>query len=82
MAVEHVEEGEGFVPQNPITFQFPIRDIEGTTQMKNFPPTTLSYFHGLSGEDPNRFNFEFDVLCRSYDYSSNAKKLKLFPARN
>lgn len=23
--------------------------------------------------------FEFDVLCRSYDYTSNAQKLKLFP---
>ena len=24
--------------------------------------------------------FEFDVLCRSYDYVSNAQKIKLFPS--
>jgi len=31
-------------------------------------------------EDPNTFLFEFDVFCRSYDYVSDAHKLKLFPA--
>jgi hypothetical protein len=31
-------------------------------------------------EDPKKILFEFDVLCRSYDYSSYAKKLKLFLA--
>jgi len=31
-------------------------------------------------EDPYTFLFEFDVLCRSYDYVSDAHKLKLFPA--
>jgi hypothetical protein len=31
-------------------------------------------------EDPKKFLFEFNVLCHNYDYSSDAKKLKLFPA--
>jgi hypothetical protein len=57
------EEGEGFVPQNPVTFEFPIQDTEGTTQMKNIPPSALPHFHGLSSEDLNTFIFEFDVLC-------------------
>lgn len=26
------------------------------------------------------YMYEFDILCISYDYSSNAYKLKLFPA--
>lgn len=48
--------------------------------MKNIPPSTLPSFQGASSEDPEAFLFDFDVLCRSYDYSSNAQKLKLFPA--
>jgi hypothetical protein len=47
--------------------------------MKNIPHLALSNFHGLSKEDPDIFLFEFDVLCRSYDYVSDAQKLKLFP---
>jgi hypothetical protein len=48
--------------------------------MKNIPHSTLPNFHGLSKEDPDTFLFEFDVLCRSYDYVTDAHKLKLFPA--
>jgi hypothetical protein len=48
--------------------------------MKNIPLSALPNFHGLSSEDPDEFLFEFDILCRSYDYISNAQKLKLFPA--
>jgi hypothetical protein len=63
------------------TLGFPISDLpRGVAPMKNIPLSTLSNFHGLSSEDPNEFLFEFDILCRSYDYVSNAKKLKLFPA--
>jgi hypothetical protein len=47
--------------------------------MKNIPPSTLPNFHGMITEDPKTFLFEFDVLCHNYDYSSDAKKLKLFP---
>eukprot|EP00253_Pinus_taeda_P020212 PITA_20212 len=48
--------------------------------MKNIPPATLPNFHGLSSEDLDEFLFEFDILCRSYDYVNPAQKLKLFPA--
>jgi hypothetical protein len=63
------------------TLGFPIGDFpRGTTPMKNIPLSALPNFHGLSSEDPDEFLFEFDILCRSYDYVSNAQKLKLFPA--
>ena len=66
--------------KEPITFEFPIQESEGIFQMKNIPPSAIPNFRGLPSEDPNTFLFEFDVLCRSYDYYSNAHKLKLFPA--
>jgi hypothetical protein len=31
-------------------------------------------------KDPDAFIFEFDILCRSYDYCNDAQKLKLFPS--
>jgi hypothetical protein len=63
------------------TLGFPIGDLpRGTAPMKNIPLSALPNFHGLSSEDPDEFLFEFDILCRSYDYVSNAQKLKLFPA--
>jgi hypothetical protein len=34
----------------------------------------------MSTEDPDLFLFKFDILCRSYNYSDDAQKLKLFPA--
>ena len=63
-----------------VTFEFPIRDTAGATQMKNIPPSALPNFRGTSSEGLNAFLFKFDMLCQSYDYSSNAQKLKLFPA--
>ena len=48
--------------------------------MKNIPPFSLPNFQGMVSGDPETFLFEFDVLCRSYDYSSDAQKLKLFLA--
>jgi len=61
---------------------FPMSDIptRGMAPMKNIPLSTLPNFHGLSTEDPDEFMFEFDILCRSYDYTTTAQKLKLFPA--
>ena len=47
--------------------------------MKNINPSVLT-FHGMSTEDPNAFLFEFDILCRSYNYVNDAQKMKLFPA--
>ena len=34
----------------------------------------------MSTKDPDAFLFEFDILCRSYNYVDDAQKLKLFPA--
>ena len=34
----------------------------------------------MSTEDLDAFLFEFDILCRSYNYIDDAQKLKLFPA--
>lgn len=50
-----------------------------TVTMKNISPSTLPNFHGLRSEDYETFLFEFEVLCRSYDYLDDAQKLKLFP---
>jgi hypothetical protein len=55
-----------------VTFEFPIRDPSGETQMKNIPPFSLPNFHGLESEYPDAFLFLFDVICRSYDYSTTS----------
>jgi len=49
-------------------------------KMKNISPSTLPHFHGLTTEDPDTFFFEFSILCRTYDYAEDEKKLKLFPS--
>jgi hypothetical protein len=41
--------------------------------------SSLPTFYGKSSEDPKTFLFEFGILCRSYNYLKDAKKLKLFP---
>ena len=48
--------------------------------MKKISPSALPHFHGLISENPDTFMFEFSVVCRKYDYTSNEKKLKLFPS--
>ena len=48
--------------------------------MNNIPSSALPNFCGTSSEDCNAFLFEFDVSCKSYDYSSNAKNFNMFPA--
>jgi hypothetical protein len=48
--------------------------------MKNIPLSALPNFHGLSTEDPDEFPFAFDILCRSYEYTTTTQKLKLFPS--
>jgi len=59
---------------------FPIRETNGDTNMKNISPSTLPHFHDLITEDPDTFLFEFDVICRTYDYTNDEQKLKLFPS--
>ena len=48
--------------------------------MKNIPPSSLPNFYGKNNEYPDTFLFEFDILCRSYNYLQDAHKLKLFPS--
>ena len=60
-------------------FEFPIKDLGGVTQMHIIPPSSLPNFHGLANEDPDTFLFEFKILCRGYDYSTNNQRLKVFP---
>ena len=48
--------------------------------MKSIPLQHIPTFHGLTSEDPDAFLFEFDVLCRGYDYTIDPQKLKLFPS--
>jgi hypothetical protein len=48
--------------------------------MKNIPLSLLPTFRGMSIEDPYLFLFEFEILCRSYNYSNDAQKISLFPA--
>jgi hypothetical protein len=62
------------------TFDFPIGNIPGLAPMNNIPLSTLPNFNGQISEDPNTFMFEFDVCVESYDYTTNAQKLKIFPA--
>ena len=61
------------------TFEFPIIDLEGVIEMHNIPPSTLPNFHVLKNEYPDTFLFEFEVICRGYDYCTNAQRLKVFP---
>lgn len=62
------------------TFKLPIGDVYGQYSMKNIPSLALPSFQGTTFENPNIFLFEFDVQRRSYDYTTNAQKLKLFLA--
>jgi hypothetical protein len=66
------------------TFTFPIVDtptlLGDDIKMKNIPPSILPNFFGLSTEDPDAFMFEFDIVCRTYGYTNDAQKLRLFPA--
>ena len=59
---------------------FPIRETNGDTKMKNISPSTLPHFHGLTIEDPDTFLFEFVVICQTYDYTDDEKKLKICPS--
>jgi len=63
------------------TFTTPIViDTTVSAPMKNISPTVLPTFRGISLENPDQFLFEFKLLCRTYDYEHDNKKLKLFPS--
>ena len=59
---------------------FPILDTMYDVTMKNIPPSSLPTFYGKVNEDPNTFLFDFNILCRRYNYLQDSHKLKLFPA--
>ena len=77
-----VEEEERIVDEeqdDEQTFKFPILDRAPNVVMKNINPSILPSFHGMSIKDLDAFLFEFDILCRSYNYVDDAHKLKGFP---
>jgi len=53
------------------TLQYPIVDIVENAPMKAIPLQHIPTFHGLTSEDPDAFLFEFDVLCRGYEYTTD-----------
>ena len=73
------DKGEGEY-KTKFTFGFPIFYTMQDVTMKNIPPSSLPTFYGKSNENPDTFLFEFDILCKSYNYLQDAHKLKLFPA--
>lgn len=46
--------------------------------MKNIPPFVLTNFYGMSIKDLDSFMFEFDIFCRTYGYTDDIHKLRLF----
>jgi hypothetical protein len=40
--------------------------------MKIIPLFALPAFYGKRSEDPNTFLFDFDILCRIYNYLQDA----------
>ena len=79
-AKNHHHEGNSLPKGMVATIQFPIKQPEGIAPMKNISPLVLPRFYGKAAEDLDEFLFKFDILCRSYDYTTNAQKLKIFPA--
>lgn len=59
---------------------FPVRETNGDSGMKNISPFSLTHFHGLTSEDPDTFLFGFVAICKTYDYTFDDQKLKLFPS--
>jgi hypothetical protein len=74
------EMAHDIVKEESTNLEFPIKEIDEETKMKNIHHSSLPKFHGLSKEDLDTFPFEFDVLCKSYDYVIDAHKLNIFPA--
>jgi hypothetical protein len=72
-------EEEGIEATETKTFGFPILYISINISMKNIPLSSLPTFRGMSIEDPDLFLFEFDILCRIYNYLDDAQKINLYP---
>jgi len=50
---------------------FSIREANCDTNMKSISPYDLPHFNCLTLEDPDTFWFEFIVICRTYDYTTD-----------
>ena len=74
------EEGASNVkqPPNEVIFSFFILDLNLGVVMKKTPHSVLPQFDNMVTKHPDSFLFEFDILCHSYNYVNDGKKLKLF----
>ena len=63
------------------TFPFPLPSLVTNANLKKIPPTTLPKFYALATEDLDTFLFEFDIICRSFNYNIDAHKLNFFPTK-
>ena len=72
MGKNHHHEGNSPLEGMVTTLQFPIQQPVGIAPMKNISPSMLPHFYGKTVEDLDEFIFEFDILCHSYDYTTNA----------
>jgi hypothetical protein len=61
-------------------FEFPIHEFDGEAKMKNINPSALPRFYGLVFEDPDTLLFEFAVISRTYAFTTDEKKLQIFPS--
>lgn len=48
--------------------------------MKAIPLQSIPTFHVMITKDREIFLFEFDVLYRGYDYTTDPQNLKVFPS--
>ena len=64
----------------PTIFKFHIMDTLRKDWMNNISYSALPNFYGMIIADLDTFLFEFDMLCRIYDYIFNAYKLNRFLA--
>ena len=55
------------------TLKYPIVDTAANAPMKAIRLQHIPTFRGLTSKDPDAFLFEFDVLCRGYDYTTNPR---------
>ena len=83
--IEERHEEERCIPRNELDseeeeYTFPIRESYEEDKMKNTNPLVLPLFYWIPTEDRDTFLFEFEVLCHTYEYKTDAQKLRLFPS--
>ena len=58
-----------------VTFEFPISDPGGVSQIQCVPPSIFPNFYGLENEDRDEYLFQLEMLYRAY----NVQNLNFFP---